>query len=234
MAEPTHRTLLEMDQFVHACCLRVRSRCTDDVPVNVVALDIRLDRKIHKIVRLVHRIIPAFSRDQMFPVLGEEFPVHARRHIRCDHRRLDREGSASAERIHEDPVALPRSQHDECRRQRLRDRRLTCQGPVTALMQGFSGRVKRYRHRVLVKEYAQREACTALREPFDPICLFHPLDHGFFHDGLDIGRAEELALNGGSFRDPEFRILREIFLPRDRAGPLEQFLESLCMETADL
>ena len=50
MAQCTHRALLEMDQFVHACCLRVRSRCTDDVPVNVVALDIRLDRKIHKIV----------------------------------------------------------------------------------------------------------------------------------------------------------------------------------------
>ncbi len=43
--------------------------------------------------------------------------------------------------------------------------------------------------------------------------LFHPLYHGLFHNGLDIRRAEQLALNGRSLCHPEFSIFRDKFFP---------------------
>ena len=91
-------------------------------------------RKIHKIVRLVHRIIPAFSRDQMFPVLGEEFPVHARRHIGRDHGRLNGKRAAAAEGIHQDPSRIPGSQFDQCSSQILRNGGFCRQLTISSLM----------------------------------------------------------------------------------------------------
>ena len=41
--------------------------------------------------------------------------------------------------------------------------------------------------------------------------LFHPLYHGLFHNGLDIGRAEQLAFNRRSLCNPEFSIFRDKF-----------------------
>ena len=233
MAQVADGSLLEMDQLIHSRCLRVRSRRTDDITVDIISLNIRLDGEVHEIVRLVHGVIPAFSGDQVLPVLGQELTIHSRCHICRDHCRLDGEGAASAERVHEDPVALPRGQHDESRRQRLRDRCFTRQCAVAALMQGLAGGVESHCHRVLVKEDTEREARAVFRKPLDPVRLFHPLHHGFFHDGLDVRRTEKLALDGGRLCDPEFRVLREIFLPRDRAGSLEQILEGLRVEAAD-
>ena len=46
-------------------------------------------------------------------------------------------------------------------------------------------------------------------------------------------RAEKLTLDRGRLRDPEFRVLRKVFLPRNRPGSLKQVLKCLCMEAAD-
>ena len=66
------------------------------------------------------------------------------------------------------------------------DRRFTCECAVTALVQGLTRRIKGHRHRILVEEDTKREARTVLREPLNPVRLFHPLHHSLFHDGLDI------------------------------------------------
>ena len=58
--------------------------------------------------------------------------------------------------------------------------------------------------------------------------LFHPLYHGLFHNGLDIGRAEQLAFNRRSLCNPEFSIFRDKFFPGNSFGSLKQFLKGLC------
>ena len=135
MAQVADGSLLEMDHLIHSRCLRVRSRRTDDITVDIISLNIRLDGEVHEIVRLVHGVIPAFSGDQVLPVLGQELTIHSRCHICRDHRRLDGEGAASAERIHEDAVALPRSQHDQCRCKCLCDRSFSRNFTIPSLMQ---------------------------------------------------------------------------------------------------
>ncbi len=64
------------------------------------------------------------------------------------------------------------------------------------------------------------------------VLLLQPLYHCLFHNGLDIGGAEKLALNGGGFGNPEPAVLRDIIFPGDFPDALEQFFKCFCMELA--
>ena len=54
--------------------------------------------------------------------------------------------------------------------------------------------------------------------------LFQSLDNRFFHDRLDIGRAEELTLDGVCLRYPELSVFRDKFLPRERFCRFKEFI----------
>ena len=57
--------------------------------------------------------------------------------------------------------------------------------------------------------------------------LFQSLDNRFFHDRLDIGRAEELTLDGVCLRYPELSVFRDKFLPRERFCRFKEFIVRL-------
>ena len=57
--------------------------------------------------------------------------------------------------------------------------------------------------------------------------LFQSLDNRFFHDRLDIGRAEELTLDGVCLRYPELSVFRDKFLPLERFCRFKEFIVRL-------
>ena len=123
MAELRDRPRLKMDQVVDACFLCIFPGRLYHVRVDVVALDVSFDVVFDEVVRLFHRVVPEFSRDHVFPVLGHEFPVHARGDVGRHHGRLDGKCATAAERIYQDAVAFPGCQHNQGCRQSLGDGR---------------------------------------------------------------------------------------------------------------
>ena len=169
MAELLHRTLLEMDQAIHAGALRVLPGRLKRRGVDVIALDIRLRLIVHALRRLVHGFVPAFARNQMVPVLSQEGTVHPRRDAGGHQRRFNGKCPASAKRIHQNPLPLPWGEQDQRRRQRLRDRGLHRCLAVAALMQGIPARIKRHRRLILMEKDAQRVFASRLRHPLHPV-----------------------------------------------------------------
>ena len=114
MAQLGHRPLLEVNHVIHAGSGCVLPGRPDNISVCVIALDIHLDAVVHNLHRLVHRIVPVLRRIRFY-----QFPPPRRngsmawRNIGRNHGRLDREGSASAEGIHQNPVLLPGSQENQ-------------------------------------------------------------------------------------------------------------------------
>ena len=149
-------------------------------------MNIRLDGEVHEIVRLVHGVIPAFSGDQVLPVLGQELTIPSRCHICRDHRRLDWESTASAERIDQNPVRFPRSQKNQRRCQCFRDRRLTRHLTVTALVQRLAARIDTDCHLILIEKDAQRIVIARLRHPVQIVIFLHMTGNRLFHNFLDI------------------------------------------------
>ncbi len=60
----------------------------------------------------------------------------------------------------------------------------------------------------------------------------HPFHHGFFHNRLDIRRAEELALYAGRFCHPELSVLRQPLLPGKAFGSLKKPFKGFRMEAS--
>ena len=101
-------------------------------------------------------------------------------------------------------------------------------------MKGLAGGIQRYRHNILIQRYAHRIIRTGLRDHRHTIALLHALYHSLFHDGLDIRRAKELALDGIGLLDPKTAILRDIFLPWQCLGSLEKLLKGDSLKASHL
>ena len=138
MAEFTDRALLEMDQFVHSCHFCVGTCCLDGSCIDIKALDIGFNIKIYTFSGFFSCILPAFLRDQMLPALGQKMTVQSRRHIRCHHCRLNRKGTASAERIDKNTVLFPGGEHQKSAGKSLGDRCLDSHLAIPSLMKGYS------------------------------------------------------------------------------------------------
>ena len=66
------------------------------------------------------------------------------------------------------------------------------------------------------------------------IPAFQPLYHGFFHNGLDIGRTEQFTADGIGFCHPELSVLWNVPLPGQIFGSLKQFLKGSRLKPAHL
>ena len=186
MAQLRHRALLEMNHVIHSGSLRIFPRRLDYLAVNIVALNVYLYGIIHHLGRFINRVVPAFLRNQVCPALRQEGTVHARCHICRDHRRLDWESTASAERIDQNPVRFPRSQKNQRRCQCFRDRRLTRHLTVTALVQRLAARIDTDCHLIFIEKNAQRIFIARLRHPVQIVIFLHMTGNRLFHDFLDI------------------------------------------------
>ena len=165
MAEILHCTLLEMDQSVHTCHLRVGTCCFQSLCINIISLNICLNICIDTILCLFKRIIPAFTRNQMFPVFCEEGTVHSRCHICRDHCRLNRESTTSAKRVNKDSVFVPRCQHDKRCCKCFSDRSLDSHLTIPSLMKGNTGSIDADRCNIFHKRNTDREACPIFLKP---------------------------------------------------------------------
>ena len=101
-------------------------------------------------------------------------------------------------------------------------------------MKRLSRSIDADRHLVLIQKYTKRIAASRLRKPFQTVRLLHPFHHGFLHDRLDIGGAEQLTFNGGRLCNPELTILGKIFLPRNIPRILKQLFKGFRMKTSHL
>lgn len=100
MSEICHRTLLKMDQMIHAGALGIFPCCTDDISVYIISLNIRIYISMHHVLRFLYTFIPNPVIDKICPLLGSKFTVHSRRDPCRDHCRLNRKCSAAAKRVH--------------------------------------------------------------------------------------------------------------------------------------
>ena len=153
MAEILHCTLLEMDQSVHTCHLRVGTCCFQSLCINIISLNICLNICIDTILGLFKRIIPAFTRNQMFPVICR------------DHCRLNRESTTSAKRVDKDSVFVPRCQHDKRCCKCFSDRSLDSHLTIPSLMKGNTGSIDADRCNIFHKRNTDREACPIFLKP---------------------------------------------------------------------
>ena len=129
----------------------------------------------------------------MFPVFRKERTVHSRRDICCHHGRLNRKRTASAERIYQDPVFIPWSEHDQCRRKRLCDRSLHCHLAVASFVQGHTGSIDADGCHIFHKSHTDREACAVFLEPGYAVNTLQTFYNGFFHNRLNIRWAEQFT-----------------------------------------
>ena len=165
MAEILHCTLLKMNQSVHTCHLCIGTCRFQRLGINVISLNICPDICIDAILRFLKRIIPAFTRNQMFPVFCKERTVHSRCHICRDHCRLNRESTTSAKRVDKDSVFIPWSQHDKRCCKCFSDRSLDSHLTIPSLMKGNTGSIDADRCNIFHKRNTDREACPIFLEP---------------------------------------------------------------------
>ena len=143
-------------------------------------------------------------------------------HQRC----LNQKRAAAAEGIHENPIRSPGRQHQEGSRQCLGNGSLAGPRPIPPFVQGLSCGVQGHGNLILHQKQTHRKGGPILRKPLPLISLLHPLYHGFLSDGLYIGNAVQLTLDGRRLRNPEFPVFRKIFLPGQRLDPRKQFLKT--------
>ena len=134
MRQFRQRTLLKMDQMIHTCFSCILSGCFDNISINIISLNICLDLIIYQIICLINGSIPVFTSHKVCPFFCRKGTIHTRCNIGCHHGCLDRKCAASAERIYQDPVFMPGSQHQKSCCQRLLDRCLADHGTISSLM----------------------------------------------------------------------------------------------------
>ena len=171
-----------MNEFIHTRKTCILPRYPDHLIIYIKALDISLNITQYFILSFLVGILPYTSGHNMLPPLCGKASVHTGCHIQSHHGGLYREGSASAEGIHQHSVSPPRSQHNKRRCQVLCNGSLSRQLTIASLVQGITGCVKRNRHPVLMNEYSYGITVTAFLKPLYPIGLSHPVNHSFFHD----------------------------------------------------
>lgn len=72
MTEIFDCSLLKMDQLIHSCHLRIGTGRFQCLRINIISLNICIYIQVHTVLRFLQCIIPAFARNQMFPVFRKE------------------------------------------------------------------------------------------------------------------------------------------------------------------
>ena len=159
-----------MNHMINTGTLCILSCHAHSRRINIVSLNICLYRQIYKIICLVHRIIPGFLWNQIFPTLRQEASVHAWRHIRCHHSCFNCKGTASAEWINKNTILLPWGQHNQCTCKCLTDWCLCCTLTISSLMKTLSCGVDADGELVLHGKYSYWIRCTCLRNHLGMVC----------------------------------------------------------------
>ena len=108
MAQGAHRTLLQVDQMFHPRIHGILTGIFYNIPIDIITLNIHIDIVAYQIIGFGNRLIPVFHRQNIFPRFRSELTIHPRCNIGSDHCGFNREGSAAAERVHQNPVSVPR------------------------------------------------------------------------------------------------------------------------------
>ena len=135
-----------MDQMLYACFSRILSGRFYNFPINIISLNIHFNIIVNQAIRLIHRLVPEFSRNQVCPLLRRERAIHPRCDIGSDHRRLNWKCPTSTEWIYKNPVFFPRCQQNQSGCQCLCNRRFAGQLTISSLMKRNSRSVDSYRH----------------------------------------------------------------------------------------
>ena len=202
--------------------------------VYVISLNVRVDIINDQIIGFIPGIIPELTWKQMLPFLCREFPVHARSNVRSHHRRLYGKSPAPAERIDQYAVTFPRCEHDQSGSQVFRDRSLIVKHSVASLVKALPAGVDTDHYLIFIQEYPHGIIVSVFHEHFPMIGVLHPLDHGLFHDRLDVSGRKKCGLDGRNLRYPESGILRQILLPGYRSGTRKKLLIGRRIELSDL
>ena len=160
---------------------RITSRDLDHRSVYIVSLDINFDIIVNQFIRFIYRLIPELLRDQVRPFFCRKGTIHPRCDIRCDHCCFYRKCTTSAERIHQNSVLVPWSQHDQCCCQCLCDRCFSRYFTISSFMQRYTGCIDSNRHNILFQEDTDRICCSVFRKPFYLVLLLHSSYHCLFH-----------------------------------------------------
>ena len=123
-----------MDVLLHSCCPGILHGTLHHIAIQIISLYVHLHIVVYEIMSLIHRIVPYLLVTDLGPLLGRELPVHSRCDVCAYHGSLYRKCSTSAERIYKDSVPVPRREHDQRGRQRLRYRSLSNQLSVSPLV----------------------------------------------------------------------------------------------------
>ena len=63
-----------MDQMIHTGTLCIVTGCTDNLPVNVISLDICLNISSYQLFCFLKAVIPQLHRNQIVPCLSQKCP----------------------------------------------------------------------------------------------------------------------------------------------------------------
>ena len=220
-----HVSRLEVDGVKHSRSRSVLSGCRYDLTVDIVAFDRHLAIGNSEALRLFTGVRP-HGRGNERVRLSREAPRNTGCDVASYHGCLDGDRPASAEGIHEDPVLAPWCQHDDRCSKRLGDGCRTAHTSVTALVQGLSRGIDRYRHTVLDDRDPDRERSSRLGEDGKSVLPLHGLDNSLARDPLDVRGAEKLGLDRIGLRHKEIGVDRKDLVPRQRLNSFKKLIKS--------
>ena len=214
------RLLLEVNQRSDSGLLGVAPGQPQRGRVDVGADNAGLEVRPCQIARFFASGLPQRRRD-LRPGLRREIAVQAGREIAADQRRLDGDRPAPAERIEQTAAGLPETQQNQRRCQRLFQRRLPDQCPVTPLVETPAGGVDAQRGHVVPDRDVDRVAFPRFGEPFGSVGRLQPADDRLFDDLLTGRHAGQLAADTAAV-DGEIGVGGQPLLPRQLASAVEQ------------
>ena len=138
MTQILHITSLKMYQVVNTCHFCIFSCNGNHFIINIKALDIRFNIRIYHIVCFLYGILKHTFGNNVFPSAEGEITLHAGCNLCCHHSRFYGNGAAAAERVNQNTVLIPRSQHNHGCRQIFGNGRLCGKLAVASLVQGLS------------------------------------------------------------------------------------------------
>ena len=234
MARICHIPSLKVNEAVNASVFRVFTGNLYSVVIDVIALDVRLDRCVDCRIGVRPCAFPYFFRNNILPLLCRKCPLQAGRDVCCNHCRFNRNRSAAAEGIEENAVRMPGSQQDEGRCQRLGNRSCDFQLPVAAFVEGSTRRIEKDIGRIIHEKDPHGIGGSRFRQPVQSVGLSQALCHGLLCQRLQIGRRIQFAMNRCRLRHPEFSVPGDIVLPGKIRYPFKKVVKCRRLKFPDL
>ena len=106
-------SFLKMYQMIHSRLSGIASCDLNYRTVQIISLNVHLDIVLNQIICLINRVIPDLFRYNIHPGFSCKRTIHSRSNIGCHHSRFNRKCSTSTKWIYQDPVFIPRCQHNK-------------------------------------------------------------------------------------------------------------------------